>query len=187
MRPIETERLVLRNWQDGDRSAMHRLNSDEQVMKYFPFRRNRIESSLFMEAMRKRNLANKYGWAAMELKASGRVIGFAGLNHFTDDVACAPAMEIGWRLLPEHWGNGYATEAARGWLNFGFTELGLDHIVSFAVPENTGSTAVMERLGMRPYPEFDFDHPAVGDEYAHLKRHVFYSISSDEFNTAARK
>jgi len=182
MTPIETERLILRNWRDDDRPSMHRLNSDEQVMKYFPTRGNRIESNLLMETIKNRILANGYGWAVVELKTGGNVIGFTGLNNFIVDVPFAPAVEIGWRFLPEYWGNGYATEAAQAWLNFGFSQLNLSKIVSFAVPQNTGSLAVMERLGMRPCPEFDFDHPGVGDAHSHLKRHVFYSISRDEFN-----
>jgi RimJ/RimL family protein N-acetyltransferase len=86
-------------------------------------------------------------------------------------------IEIGWRLAPEYWGKGYATEAAEAWLAFGFETLGLDEIVSFAVAGNRRSTAVMERIGMKADPASDFDHPAIGDDYAHLRRHVTYRLS----------
>ena len=183
---IETDRLILRNWRDEDHAAMHRLNSDEVVMKYFPFRRSRIESNLTMETIRNRISSQGFGFAAVELKQSGKVIGLAGLSNFADDVPFAPAIEIGWRLLPEHWGNGYATEAARAWIAHGFNKFGIDSIVSFAVADNIGSIAVMKRLGMRHYPDMDFDHPSVSDEYPSLKRHVFFSICAEEFQEMNR-
>ena len=184
---FETGRLILRNWRDEDRPTMHRLNSDAAVMKYFPFRRNRIESDLMMEAVRNKITTNGYGWAAVELKQTNEVVGFAGISDFTSDVPFAPAVEIGWRILPEHWGNGYATEAARAWLNHAFTKLCIKKIVSFAVADNTGSTAVMERLGMRHYPDMDFDHPNVSNDYPSLRRHVLYSISAQEFQDMKTK
>jgi RimJ/RimL family protein N-acetyltransferase len=178
---IETDRLILCNWRDEDRAVMHRLNSDETVMKYFPFRRNRIESDMMMETVRNRIAAKGYGWTAVELKHTKEVIGFTGISDFTEDVPFAPAVEIGWRFLPEFWGNGYATEAARAWLDHGFTNYSMDEIVSFAVAENKGSTAIMKRLGMRSYPDKDFDFPNISDDFAHLRPHVFYSISAQEF------
>jgi len=102
------------------------------------------------------------------LRESGQVIGFTGISDFYADVAFAPATEIGWRFLPECWGNGYATEAALAWLEFGFKTLELHQIIAFATPQNTGSTAVMERIGMQHYPEVDFDHPSVSDDFPHL-------------------
>lgn len=76
-------------------------------------------------------------------------IGFIGLLD-TDHLPFLPAgtVEIGWRLAPEFWGHGYVTEAAEAWLAYGFETLGLEEIVSFAVKDNSRSTAVMERLGM---------------------------------------
>jgi len=82
-----------------------------------------------------------------------------------------PCVEVGWRLSAEHWGRGYAAEAARAAVTFGFDHAGLDEIVSFTVPANLRSIAVMERLGMR----FDgeFDHPRVSGP---LKRHLLYRL-----------
>ena len=183
MTPLECERLILRNWRNDDRPTMHRLNSDEAVMKFFPFRRSRIESNLMMETVRNKISINGYGFAAVEIKQTGEVVGMAGISDFSANLPFTPAVEIGWRFLPEAWGNGYATEAAREWLNFAFTKLELEKVVSFAVVENTGSIAVMKRLGMRQYPELDFNHPSVSDEYPDLVRHVLYSISRSEFET----
>ena len=87
--------------------------------------------------------------------------------HFT------PAVEVGWRLAAEHWSRGYATEAARAALDYGFTTAGLDEIVSFTVPANSRSRAVMERLGMTHDPADDFDHPRIEPGHP-LRRHVLY-------------
>ena len=88
--------------------------------------------------------------------------------HFT------PCVEIGWRLAAPYWGRGYATEAARVAVAFGFTRAGLQEIVSFTVPANHRSIAVMERLGMRYDGEFEHPKLAPGDP---LRRHVLYRLS----------
>jgi RimJ/RimL family protein N-acetyltransferase len=90
-------------------------------------------------------------------------------------------VEIGWRLAPEFWGMGYATEAAKAWLAFGFQTLALGEIVSFAVADNRRSTAVMERIGMARDASADFDHPAIGEDYAHLRRHVVYRLARTDW------
>ncbi|RWF91479.1 MAG: N-acetyltransferase, partial [Mesorhizobium sp.] len=91
----------------------------------------------------------------------------------------------GWRLAPEFWGHGYVTEAAEAWLAYGFETLGLDEIVSFAVRDNSRSTAVMQRLGMIADPASDFEHPDIPDSHAMLKRHVFYRLTAKDWQ--ARK
>ena len=75
-------------------------------------------------------------------------VGFTGLWPATH-VLGYESREVGWRLAREHWGHGYATEAARESLRFGFQDIGFDEIVSFTVPENIRSRAVMERIGLR--------------------------------------
>ena len=187
MRPIRTERLILRNWEDRDRKLFHRINSDERVMEFFPFRRNRAETDAKMDEFRGWIEEDGYGFAAAEIAATGECIGFVGLLD-TDDVPSLPysAIEIGWRLAPEFWGKGYVTEASEAWLAFGFETLKLDEIVSFAVAENHRSTAVMKRLGMRADPSADFDHPDVPDSHPHLKRHVMYRLSREDWQARKR-
>jgi RimJ/RimL family protein N-acetyltransferase len=90
----------------------------------------------------------------------------------TFDADFTPCVEIGWRLAFEHWGKGYATEAARVAIEFGFTK-GLEEIVSFTPPANRRSVAVMERLGMTYAGEFD--HPRLAPGHA-LRRHVLYRL-----------
>jgi RimJ/RimL family protein N-acetyltransferase len=86
-------------------------------------------------------------------------------------------VEIGWRLHPDHWGHGYATEAATASLRFGFEQGGLAEIVAFTTTRNTRSQAVMERVGMRRDAAGDFDHPSV-PEGSPLRRHVLYRATA---------
>lgn len=179
---LETPRLVIRNWEDRDRDLFFRINSDEEVMRFFPFRRTRTEADAFLDGLRAGNAERGYGFAALEVKESGACAGFAGL-YPSGPIPPRPegATEIGWRLAPEFWGKGYVTEAGEAWLRFGFETLGLDEIVSFAVHDNHASVAVMRRLGMHHMPEGDFDHPKVPDTHPALKRHVFYTLARDEW------
>lgn len=180
---LETDRLLIRNWTltDTDRQIWHELNSDEQVMKHFPFRRNRKQADAVLEQFTNTQKDIGYGWAVACLKDTGEPIGFTGLARVNFKVPFTGATEIGWRYVTRHWGKGYATEAAIALVNHGFDDLGLDKIVSFAVPQNTASIAIMQRLGMRAIPALDFDHPGIGEDYAHLRRHVYYELTKDEW------
>jgi RimJ/RimL family protein N-acetyltransferase len=178
MKPIRTQRLILRNWEERDRDLFHRINSDDQVLEFFPFRRSRAEADAKMDEFRSWIEEDGYGFAAAEIAATGQCIGFVGLFD-TEHLPFLPegTIEIGWRLAPEFWGKGYVTEAAKAWLAFGFETLDLDEIVSFAVWNNRRSTAVMQRIGMTADPSRDFDHASVPDSHPHLKRHAFYTLS----------
>lgn len=176
---LETERLIIRNWRETDRALFHLINSDDTVMKYFPFRRTREESDAMMNDIQKNIRENKMGYTALELKATSKCIGFCGL-HFcrAEPVLSGEEIEIGWRLAPQFQGKGYVTEAALELLDYGFNELGIKEIISLAVQANTKSFAVMERIGMRRDASKDFDHPRVPDSHPHLKRHHYYSIKN---------
>jgi ribosomal-protein-alanine N-acetyltransferase len=89
----------------------------------------------------------------------------------------SPAVEVGWRLAASAWGRGYATEAARAALEFGFGPAGLDEVVSLTSAGNERSRAVMERLGMSHDPRDDFEHPSLPP--GHPQRpHVLYRLKS---------
>ncbi|YBV97075.1 GNAT family N-acetyltransferase [Phyllobacteriaceae bacterium JZ32] len=178
----ETERLVIRNWQDRDRELFHEINADPAVMEFFGFTRDRQQSDELLDRLRRNIDETGYGFYALEERATGACIGFAGLAltdlepYFRNGT-----VEIGWRLAKRHWGKGYVTEAGRRLLSLGFDERGLDEIVSFAVFNNHRSTAVMERLGMKREPARDLDHPKVSDATPHLKPHVVYSIKRQDW------
>ncbi|WP_322414805.1 GNAT family N-acetyltransferase [Mesorhizobium huakuii] len=186
MTPMRTERLILRNWEERDRELFHRINSDERVMEFFPFRRDRAAADAKMDEVRAWIDKDGYGFAAAEIAATGECIGFVGLSGTEDiDVLPAGTIEIGWRLAPEFWGKGYVTEASEAWLAYGFETLAVDEIVSFAVARNHRSTAVMKRLGMTADPTADFDHPGIPDSHSALRRHVLYRLSREDWQ--ARK
>ena len=179
MIPIRTERLLLLNWEERDRDLFHRINSDDRVMEFFPFRRSRAEADAVMDRMREEIARDGYGWTAAEIAATGECIGFIGLHQVeVPGLAAAGTYEIGWRLAPEFWGKGFASEGAGALLAFGFDQLSLNEIISFAVWSNVRSTAVMERLGMHRDPSADFDHPRVLDP--HLKRHLLYRLKRED-------
>jgi RimJ/RimL family protein N-acetyltransferase len=183
MKPIRTDRLVLRNWEERDRDLFHRVNSDADVMAFYDFRRDRAESDSFMDALRLTLAERGYGFGAVEIAATRETIGFVGINP----VEIPPYLprgttEIGWRLAPEHWGRGYVTEAARAWLAVAFEQLDVEAVVAFAVWNNRRSTAVMGRLGMRRNIAADFDHPRVVEPS--LRRHVLYRLTRREWQAA---
>ncbi len=111
---------------------------------------------------------------------SGAFIGFVGLSVPSFTAHFTPCVEIGWRLMKEHWGNGYASEAAAACLRFGFENLKLQEIVAFTVPLNKRSIGVMERMGMSRDPADDFDHPKLLPGHP-LRRHVLYRIDRSDW------
>jgi RimJ/RimL family protein N-acetyltransferase len=118
-----------------------------------------------------------FGLWAIELPGVAPFIGFAGLTWARFSAPFTPCVEVGWRLAFEHWGHGYATEAARLALGYGFGTLALSEVVSFTSATNLRSRAVMERLGMRRDPAEDFDYPSFPEGHP-LRRHVLYRLSA---------
>jgi len=170
---LRTERLRLRSWLSADREPFAALNADPAVMEYLPAPLSRSESDLFAARIEAHVERHGFGLWAVEIPGVAPFAGFVGLSvpgfvaHFT------PCVEIGWRLAAAHWGRGYATEAARAVLAFGFETLQLDEIVSFTVPGNVRSRHVMEKIGMTRDPADDFDHPSLPEEHP-LRQHVLY-------------
>jgi RimJ/RimL family protein N-acetyltransferase len=170
---LRTERLILRRWRDSDRETFAELNADPETMRYFPATLTRAESDAFVDRIDAHLGDHGWGLWAVEVSDGAPFIGFVGLSvpRFAPEL-----VEVGWRLHCDHWGNGYATEAAREALRFGFDELQLAEIVSFTTVANAPSRRVMERIGMTHDPSRDFDHPNLPDWPQ--KRHVFYAISN---------
>jgi len=171
---LRTERLVLRGWRADDLESFAELNADPRVMEHFPGTIDRTDSDAFVRERIEPHFAERgFGLWAVEVPEVASFIGFVGLQAPSFDAWFTPCVEVGWRLAAAHWGKGYATEAARAAVAFGFERAGLHEIVSFTVPANVRSIAVMERLGMRP--DGEFDHPRVSGE---LKRHVLYRLAA---------
>jgi RimJ/RimL family protein N-acetyltransferase len=172
---LRTERLLLRRWRPTDREPFAALNADPEVMRWFHSPLSRAESDALARRIEAGFDERRWGLWALEEHASGRFLGFTGLNPVGFEASFTPAVEVGWRLACDAWGCGYATEAARAALDCAFDWLGLDEVVSFTAAGNARSVAVMERLGMSHDPADDFDHPLLpaGDP---LRRHLLYRV-----------
>lgn len=170
---IETPRLILRGWRDADYEPFAALNADPEVMRHFPSTHSREESDALAD--RNRLHIDDHGWGlwAVERKLDSAFLGFTGLARPRPPHPMEHEVEVGWRLARFAWGHGYASEAARASLDFGFNELGLVRIVSFTAAENLRSQAVMRRIDMSRASDLDFDHPALPEGHR-LRRHVVY-------------
>jgi ribosomal-protein-alanine N-acetyltransferase len=172
---LRTERLTLRRWRASDRAPFAAMNADPAVMEFFPAPLTPAESDAFVDRIEAAFDDRGWGLWAVEIP-DGTFAGYVGLWPAVFESDFTPAVEIGWRLAASAWGNGYAPEAARAALTFGFEELGLDEILSFTSVLNLKSQRVMQKIGMTTNPAEDFDHPSVADGHR-LKRHVLYRIS----------
>ncbi len=176
---LHTSRLLLRQWKKSDYPDFAEMSSNTKVMEYFPKLLTEEESNAIAEKLSK--LISDRGWGlwAMEEKSSNRFIGFTGLHEVSNDLPFGPAIEIGWRLSDKFWGKGYATEAAGKVLEFAFTELQIEEIVSFTSTLNLKSEAVMKRLNMIN-TNCNFLHPKIEDNHP-LKEHILYKINKKQW------
>lgn len=172
---LQTDRLILRRWQLADLEPFAALNADPVVMEHFPSTLTAEQSSAFVKRIEQTFEEKGYGLWALEHSVTNDFLGYAGLWPANFEAHFTPAIEIGWRLARQHWGNGYATEGARAAMRYGFDELELAEVVSFTAPVNIRSVRVMERLGMTRDDSEDFDHPSV-EEGSPLRRHVLYRM-----------
>ena len=172
---LTTARLRLRQWREEDLAPFAALNADPQVMEFFPKVLTRAESDAVAGRIRDHFVRHGFGLWAVEVRGAADFVGFVGLAVPSFDAHFTPCVEIGWRLAREHWGHGYATEAATAALAFGFGDRALEEIVAFTVPTNIPSRRVMGRLGMRRLPADDFEHPAIADGHP-LRSHVLYRL-----------
>lgn len=169
------ERVRLRGWQASDRPAFAALNADPEVMAEFPAPLDRAGSDALLERLD--TGLNQRGWGvwAVELAASGQLIGCVGLNPAPENLPFAPAVELVWRLVRPAWGQGLAREAAQLAIDVGFTQLGLPQLVAFTACSNQRSRALMQRLGM--VYQGEFDHPALAHT-SRLRRHVWHRLEA---------
>ncbi|MCZ4102812.1 GNAT family N-acetyltransferase [Streptomyces sp. SID13666] len=162
MTEIRTPRLILRRWHDDDLAPMAEINADPQVMRYIADGSVRdLESTAeAIERWEEEWDEEGFGLFAVELLASGELAGFTGLSvpSFLPEVL--PAVEIGWRLGRQFWGQGYASEAAHATLEFALQDRGLDRVISIAAVGNDASENVMRKLGM--VVERETVHPEYG-------------------------
>ena len=172
---IKTPRLLLRQWTARDLPAFAAMNADSRVMEYFPKLLSPAESNAMAARIADHFDRHGFGLWAVEVAGVADFVGFVGLNIPSFQAHFTPCVEIGWRLAYEHWGRGYATEAAQAAIDFGFTNPVLNEIVALTAPTNHRSRRVIERLGMTHSPVDDFEHPNLPEGHP-LRPHVLYRL-----------
>lgn len=177
---IETDRLILRTWREGDAEALHAICNDPDVMTYL----GPLQSREMIDAAIRRQTGwqttKGYCFWAVEHRETGAMIGFCGLKPGPEETPLHNRTEIGWRFRRDMWGQGVAREAAQasldwGWANLdGATDEGA-RIWAMTVMGNSRSWGLMERLGMARHTDLDFDHPGLATDDP-LRPHITYSI-----------
>lgn len=156
-----SDRLIFKAWKPSDFEDLFRLTSNEKTQRFFPKpHTEELAQDLFA---RLTTQFDKYGYTYFPVyeKATGEFIGFIGCALQDEIHELCPFVDIGWRLLPEFWGKGFATEGAKACLDFMFAQTEISQIYSMATKENLPSIAVMKKLGME-FLEI-FDHPKLKD------------------------
>lgn len=173
---FQSARLGFRNWTEADLDALSEINQNDQVMAYFPAKPNREQTLDFIHRMQKQYADRGYCYFALERLGSGELMGFIGICYQTFVAPFTPCTDIGWRLHPRFWGEGYASEGASACLDYAFTQ-GLQEIVAIAPVANLPSIAVMKRIGMQK--KYTFDHPLLLD-HADLRECCLYEIKNQK-------
>ena len=177
---ITTERLGLRNWIDSDLQLLNLMNSDPRVMQYFPSTFNEDENRAFIKRMQKHFTEHNYCYFVLDLLSTSQPIGFTGLMHQNFDADFMPCIDIGWRISASEWNKGYATEAAKASLNYGFKNQGIKEILSMAPSVNRPSITVMQKIGMKRVKTFY--HPKL-QYHPDLQECCLYSITSNQIKS----
>jgi len=152
-----SKRLQFRNWTDTDLEAFAAMNSNPDVMRFYPALQSLEYSERILNHFIQLFIDKKYTMFCVETKASNEFIGFIGLMDATFQTE--PAIEIGWRLLPQFWNKGLATEGAKRCLQYAFEELSINKIYAVTSIPNKPSEKVMQKIGMHKVGEFI--HPKI--------------------------
>ena len=172
---FETDRLILRELTTEDARDMYNLNQDPEVVKYVknsPFE-SIDDARVFLEGYDRYKKEGMGRWACI-IKENNEWIGWCGL--ITEK---SGEVDLGFRLYRKNWGNGYATEAAKACLKYGFEELGLARIIACSMPDNKASINVIEKLGMTFVKYFEI--PAEDDdEEGHAGEGVLYALEKED-------
>jgi RimJ/RimL family protein N-acetyltransferase len=166
---LQTARLRMRPLVLADLDDLFRLRADPEVSRYIGVR-NRDETAVALASFVDHWREYGFGIWALKQAETSRFVGRCGLRRATE----VPDVELAYTLHKEFWGKGFATEASRAALRFGFETVGIDRIIAFAVPDNRASTRVMEKLGMRYEKRAPF----------HGLDHVWYAISRAEYTAS---
>ncbi|WP_126173325.1 GNAT family N-acetyltransferase [Altericroceibacterium xinjiangense] len=180
---LETERLVLRDWQDADREPFFRHTNTPAVMRWLDGLLDEDGRRAMWERVDAYRRDYGHTFWAVERKAdgghlSGELLGFCGLKRANQQGAPIGDFEIGWRFREDAWGHGYAREAAVASMNAAFERFNAPHVIALTVNGNTASWGLMKRLGMKRRPDLDFESEDFGADEGPI---IIYSINRDEW------
>lgn len=157
---IETERLILRDWRDGDAEAFFAGTNTPAVMRWLGGVMDAEGQAALLARVQGCRAAHGHCFWIVERKSDGAVLGFCGLKRAdAPGSSVTGAMEVGWRLREDAWGHGYAKEAAIASIGAAFDRFGANEVVALTVEGNSASWGLMERLGMRRRPDLDYVDP----------------------------
>ena len=185
MHTLRSPRLTLRQWRAPDVPPWAALNADPAVTEFLGRCLSYEQSAEFVRRAAAELAQRGWGLWALERTGDGALLGCVGLAVPAFSAHFTPCVEILWRLVREHWGCGYATEAARTCLRFAFGTLALAEVVAFTAAGNGRSRAVMQRLGMQRDAGGDFAHPRLRGGHP-LRLHVLYRMRREQWQRAER-
>ena len=173
-----TPRLRLRPWTDADREPFAAMSGDPGVSAFLlPFA-TRADSDGWIDRQIAHQAREGFCFWVVEHRETRAFVGAVGLLRIGYHAPFTPAVEVGWRIAPAHWGRGYAPEAAAASLDHAFGALALPQVVANTAPANIRSRRVMAKLGMGHDPADDFDHPRIPLGHP-LRRQVLYRVTPD--------
>lgn len=168
-----SERLGFRSWQPEDIDPMQQINSDEQVMEFFPGLLTKEQTADFIERMNRQFAEKGFCYFAVDILATKEFIGFIGLSEQRYPADFTPCIDIGWRLKSSVWNKGFATEGAKRCLEYAFEYLGIKEVYSVAPKVNIKSELIMQKIGLQK--QYEFEHPLLlNDE--RLRACVLYKV-----------
>jgi RimJ/RimL family protein N-acetyltransferase len=170
---IETKRLILRPWRPSDRAPFVAMSADPAVMETLGG--VLTENEALAEIARREAVIACFGFGrwVVERRSDGAFVGVVGLAPVHESLPLPAGFEMGWRLVRDAWGQGYATEAAKAAIADGLDRGGLTEVFAFTSRPNLRSQAVMERIGMQRTSTLDFDHPTLAADHP-LRRHLVW-------------
>jgi len=177
---LETERLILRAWEERDRAPLTAILADPHVRRFYPAISTPADTKRGIDKAIARTAEHGFHFWAVERRSDGMLLGLCGLGSIDEPLRSAipgkPRVEIGWQLDKSCWGQGFAPEAASAWLDHAWNVLGLDAVVAFTARLNLPSQRVMQKLCMAHDQADDFEHPTIlpGNP---LRPHVLYRIA----------
>jgi len=180
---FQTERLIIRNYRTDDRPIFAAIATAPEVRLYHTRVVSRADTDAFIDKQIETINTIGCGYAVVERKADGAVVGDVGIRYRPNSMPAWDDVhfDIGWTLDPQYFGNGYASEAAGAWLEYGFGELRVDGVVAYTAASNAPSIKVMERIGMTRDEARDFDHPKVAEGHP-LRPQIVYSIKPSQYS-----